>query len=467
MLLHCQCVWADGDWSHPFADVAATASLQLTPQSINTLKLFDLQQISLPTELIGLRCADVTGDGFQDLLGTTVDQKAIWLVDFMKRSVKEIPVSLNHEDHVYLSALVDADQDQVNDILYTILSSTGSSTHCVFGVEKENTIITVQGDAEVVHERAFTLMDVNFDTQTELITYGMQRDTENGFIGIYDLSSGNLLMNIELESAVSPSTFAIVRDEFFEETRFFLATQPGDDSISVPSRSSWIHAFVIAEGFETPIELWSKQINPKLIPSRLCVGNTNDERETVVLGTRRAENAEPETQKSIVEFHADSGEIVNELVIGSRNCHDLAVGNLNDDAETEIVFLDDKDDLHRIDFSRMRDRIMTLALAEAYLGIANLRWYPYPGNLAIQKIGSRYIIHFLNDHLDPIVLGGYPVSGQIIGRPILGDVDGNGCGEVIFISNNGTPKANRVFFYDPDAAKPENPDSAISDFLRY
>ena len=93
---------------------------------------------------------------------------------------------------------------------------------------------------------------------------------------------------------------------------------------------------------------------------------------------------------------------------------------------------------------------MTLAFGTMIIGACNMYRDPWPDVAMLQNYSGQSIITTLSETIDPLGQRSFlSVPGRLVGRPIFGDTDGNGYGEVLFVAEDGTPKAHRLSFRDP------------------
>ncbi len=438
--------WADNDWSYPFGDVGAHSFLDLSPAERNIQSLLDFQTIPLDIPLLNLLCGDVDDDRFQEVIGTSEDKKEIWLIDFMDFHTETIFSSASANDEINFGALIDLDQDQSKDIVFSVSSGSGDSIHYGYSVKQKKTIFSFHSVDTTMNERIYASLDLDYDNRLDLIGIGERRDSTFGELNIYTVDDASIIDTVELPEKVSPGNFAITQDPEWKESLLFLATEPSD---TVPS---WIHAYRIGQDTKTIELLWSQSLAENIGPSRLSIGKTINGDQTVIVGVQTIQ-AESNQLRSIIELDTLSGRLLNEIVIGPINIEYMSVGNLDDDEELEIVFLANDFNLHRIDFSQNRNRIMTLQKAKYYVGATELvHLSPGNENIAVQAHENKLFFSILSPDLNPILQSiVFRIEGYLTDRPILGDIDGNGYGEFIFVlEEEGATKAYRVFFYDSD-----------------
>lgn len=455
IILFCFGAWnpyaeAGGDWSHPYGGVDARAFFELPSLNRNIQALFDFQTMPIPFALGELRCADLDGDGYQEAVGLSKDRRKILIVDFMEGRSYEVPLAVSDSESMGLSALVDLDQDQIKDVLFSVTASGGGAMHYGYSAAKNDFLFSLAGANQIENEQAFTALDMDFDGNLELISVGQIKDSPMSAIAVYSIPSLQLLHIHEIPGLVSSSNLALIADDKIEETRIFFASDASDSS------SAELYAYVWSSKDKALEYLWSERFSPNVNPARMAIGRSYLADETVVVGTQSRTEDEP-VVNSVSELDSYSGRMLQQVVIGPADCLDLSVGQLDQDDEYEIVFLDGDSNLHRIDFSLNRNRIMTIQNAAFYVGSAEMIEYNYPENenLAVQTIGNRILINFLSQDLDPVTAQNtFSVRGELAGRPILGDVDGNGFGEVLYVLGGDALTINRVFFYDPDQQNP-------------
>ncbi len=449
-LLLSPCVWADGgDWSHPFGGISAQAYVPLPPIDRSIQDVFDLDTVPLETDLIDLLCADVNGDGYRELAGLSSNRTAIYIVDFLHENSRAVVQSSDAEETLHLSALVDVDSDGAKDILFSSRNGSNQTRHKVYSVIKKKLLTEIEGESRADSEWMFTALDVDFDGSREVLTFGGGGTNGSSFLATYDVESGVNETRKSFEGEVDVSNVAVMQDVGFGETSVYVATN---------GKGSRLTCFLIRGDGSIPEAVWSVDLRPNLAPVRIAVGRSETGESTLVLGTRRRQDTQTDPPASIIELSAYDGTLLNEMAIdpqgssGYADCVDLSVADLDDDPEMEIVFRDSLENLHRLDFSVRRNRFMTVLLSAYYLGAISLYTDPWPDNPAVQIVGNRVRFFLLNDDIDPVRASNYvfTVTGKLVGRPILGDTDGNGIGEVLFVSNDGTPKAHRLSYFDPN-----------------
>ena len=379
-----------------------------------------------------------------------MDGKSLYLVLNNFTKIQKLDTMLLPRDSLRLCCLVDVNKDQSLDIIYTKKTSDGGLVHEAWSVKQNQLLFSIPGTTELKDETAYTVIDIDYNDHVDLVTIGNKLSGE-GQITIYDINTKKILTYCSFPAPFSNRCFAILQNQELHETYFTLATDDsllpeGSDTSQIQQK---IYAYVIFKDQPEFLEMWSKPIRPGLLPSRVSIGKTINEEDFVVLGTRLNPKSTNVLPRAVTELSLPDGEVQHELVLDTTDCIDLSVENLDDDPETEIVFFDSQQNLHRLDFSQNRNRVMEVKSGILYVGSGTMYRDCYPENPTIQQVGAKLYFNLLNQDLDPHATG-FSLKASLFGRPILGDTDGNGRAEMIFITNDNSPRIHRLSFFDPD-----------------
>ncbi len=444
------------DWSHPYAGEDGSAFLERENTVFDLRDIFVYDTVRLPVFLTTLLSGDVDGNGMSEIVGLTESMNAVWKVDMNGESSEELLSTPFANGTFELRALVDFDRDGAKDLILTQVDSLGSVVHRVYSVKKQDFLESVQAESDIAAEWIFTAIDVDFNSQMELIAFGESAGEEQFHLTIYHPGQYPGFQRFLLPGPVFESNVAVFQDVEFKETLIIAASETPQQNSNSSSSVAWVFAVLVPGDGNQAEVLWAKDLQPGLSVKRLALGQTIVGEKSVVVGTTRTVFDDPFVQASIVELSIDNGEALNESVLWDTDCKDLTVGNYDDDLENEIVYLDESEGLHRLDFSINRDRTLTVVSAEFYVGGGAIDGERYPDNALVQSQGQRTLITILNHDLNPWS-GSYftLMKGSLKSRPIFGDTDDNGACEVLFIADDDGPTVNRVYYFD--AGKPSEP----------
>ena len=443
-----------GEWTHPFGNMEAHNSAEFLFTARNIQNLYDYDSIVLPEPMQPLLCGDISGNHINQAVGLSMDKKTFYRVDFTKRSTIPLSIPTEKNDTFSLCALTDADHDQALDILYTRKASEGKRKHESWSFRKNTLLFSIPSNQAIDEETAFTLLDANFDQKQELLCIGSK--TKNGelqgVISLYDCETQSLLSSITVPAPIPVSAFAVKQDFIFEETYIIFAT---DYSLipnyqAIPGRQCILNTYVIAKNNPLLTELWTLPLRPGLIPARLCTAKTIDGDTAIVTGTRLDPSLTATVSRAITRLSLWDGSFIDESPLPQADCLNLAVANMDDDEEDEVIYFESQQNLHILHFSENRDRIFGMPYSYLFVGVGVMHSNPYPECPAIQKIGPRCLFHLLDENLDP-KLSAFSIRTSILDKPILGDIDGNGRAEVIWVSNDSPSMIHRLGFFDPDS----------------
>ncbi len=449
----------ESEWDHPFANRRSSAFLEFPFTETNIQNFLNVDSIRIPSVLENLLCADLDQDGIQEVIGQSVDRDNIYFIDFTIQSIDTIPIIGSPKPSIYLSALVDVDNDHLKDVLYSAYFN-GKTEHRAYSVLNESHLFQIPGKDGTANEKIFTAVDINYDGSLELITYE-NTENANSFVRMYDISRKNHETTIDFPAPISPAVMAITQDDLFKESYLILAATNLPD-LSQSTSSTSIYAYLFSQESDEPVLLWEQPIRSDLFISRLAIGQSNSGDPIVIAGTALNQNSDASIPRSVFLLDLFDGRFIREFVLQQEDCLTLSVGNWDEDVESEIVFFTSGSNLNWMNPSQNRVRVFTVLNAEPFSGAANMQWNSFAEIPTVQKVGERFILYIFTEDLSTAGIPPYYIPGTLKGTPILGDTDGNRAAEVIFVTENQSSFLNRIYFNDPNIIPAPTPTSVNS-----